>query len=73
MLKAVENLGVSYVKGHEPYQSKMEAEIRKVKFSYRVSKRGNKCSFSSIYSCTESQLWKKSYIRYKAFIKINIA
>lgn len=35
LLKAVENLGVSYVKGHEQYQSKMEAEIRKVKFSYR--------------------------------------
>ncbi|XP_008136685.2 DNA primase large subunit [Eptesicus fuscus] len=37
LLKAVENLGVSYVKGHEQYQSKMEAEIRKVKFSYRES------------------------------------
>ncbi|XP_054425514.1 DNA primase large subunit [Pteronotus mesoamericanus] len=35
LLKAVENLGVSYVKGTEQYQSKLEAEIRKVKFSYR--------------------------------------
>lgn len=35
LLKAVENLGVSYVKGTEQYQSKLEAEIRKLKFSYR--------------------------------------
>lgn len=35
MLKAVENLGVSYVKVHEQYRSKMEAELRKLKFSYR--------------------------------------
>lgn len=35
LLKTVENLGVSYVKGTEQYQSKLEAEIRKVKFSYR--------------------------------------
>ncbi|XP_027794083.1 DNA primase large subunit isoform X2 [Marmota flaviventris] len=35
LLKSVENLGVSYVKGTEQYQSKLEAEIRKLKFSYR--------------------------------------
>ncbi|XP_028721221.1 DNA primase large subunit isoform X1 [Peromyscus leucopus] len=35
LLKTVENLGVSYVKGTEQYQSKLEAEIRKLKFSYR--------------------------------------
>ncbi|XP_006495856.1 DNA primase large subunit isoform X1 [Mus musculus] len=35
LLKAIENLGVSYVKGTEQYQSKLEAEIRKLKFSYR--------------------------------------
>ena len=46
VLKAVEHLGVSYVKGSEQYQSKLEAEIRKVKFSFRVSKRGKKGSFS---------------------------
>lgn len=40
MLKTVENLGVSYMKGTEQYQSKLEAELRKLKFSYRVSKRG---------------------------------
>ncbi|NP_001407374.1 DNA primase large subunit isoform 6 [Mus musculus] len=37
LLKAIENLGVSYVKGTEQYQSKLEAEIRKLKFSYRIS------------------------------------
>lgn len=35
LLKTVENLGVSYVKGTEQYQSKLEAELRKLKFSYR--------------------------------------
>ncbi|MBZ3886393.1 DNA primase large subunit [Sciurus carolinensis] len=35
LLKAVENLGVSYVKGTEQYQSKLETEIRRLKFSYR--------------------------------------
>ncbi|XP_060225803.1 DNA primase large subunit isoform X2 [Meriones unguiculatus] len=35
LLKTIENLGVSYVKGTEQYQSKLEAEIRKLKFSYR--------------------------------------
>ncbi|MBV97326.1 DNA primase large subunit, partial [Eschrichtius robustus] len=35
LLKAVENLGVSYVKGSEQYQSKLEIELRKLKFSYR--------------------------------------
>ncbi|XP_014590004.2 DNA primase large subunit isoform X1 [Equus caballus] len=37
LLKSVENLGVSYVKGTELYQSKLEAEIRRLKFSYRES------------------------------------
>uniref|UniRef100_A0A2K6CHF8 DNA primase large subunit n=2 Tax=Cercopithecinae TaxID=9528 RepID=A0A2K6CHF8_MACNE len=35
LLKSVENLGVSYVKGTEQYQSKLESELRKLKFSYR--------------------------------------
>ncbi|KAM9073890.1 LOW QUALITY PROTEIN: DNA primase large subunit-like [Megaptera novaeangliae] len=35
LLKAIKNLGVSYVKGTEQYQSKLEAELRKLKFSYR--------------------------------------
>ncbi|XP_002746723.1 DNA primase large subunit [Callithrix jacchus] len=35
LLKSVENLGVSYVKGTEQYQSKLENELRKLKFSYR--------------------------------------
>ncbi|XP_034504189.1 DNA primase large subunit [Ailuropoda melanoleuca] len=35
LLKTVENLGVSYVKGTEPYRSKLENEIRKLKFSFR--------------------------------------
>lgn len=46
MLKAVENLGVSYVKGIEPYQSKLENEIRRLKFSFRVSKSGKEMFFS---------------------------
>ncbi|XP_037588558.1 DNA primase large subunit [Cebus imitator] len=35
LLKSVENLGVSYVKGTDQYQSKLENELRKLKFSYR--------------------------------------
>ncbi|XP_010616181.1 DNA primase large subunit isoform X3 [Fukomys damarensis] len=35
LLKTVENLGVRYVKGTEQYQSKLESEIRKLKFSFR--------------------------------------
>nr|XP_020016437.1 DNA primase large subunit isoform X4 [Castor canadensis] len=35
LLKTVENLGVSYVKGTEQYQSKLENEIRRLKFSFR--------------------------------------
>ncbi|MXQ85577.1 hypothetical protein E5288_WYG011198 [Bos mutus] len=37
LLKSVENLGLSYMKGTEQYQSKLEAELRKLKFSYRES------------------------------------
>lgn len=46
MLKTVENLGVSHVKGTEQYQSKLEAEIRRLKFSFRVSKSGKEMFFS---------------------------
>ncbi|XP_044531290.1 DNA primase large subunit [Gracilinanus agilis] len=40
LLKIVENLGVSYVKGSDQYQSKLESEIRKLKFSFRESSEG---------------------------------
>ncbi|XP_030054854.1 DNA primase large subunit isoform X2 [Microcaecilia unicolor] len=36
LLKMIENLGVSYVKGSEKYKEKLEAELRKLKFSYRL-------------------------------------
>lgn len=49
MLKSVENLGVSYVKGTEQYQSKLEAELRKLKFSYRVSKTGTEMVLQFVY------------------------
>ncbi|KAG8524182.1 DNA primase large subunit [Galemys pyrenaicus] len=35
LLKAVENLGVSYLKTTDQYRTKLEAEIRKLKFSFR--------------------------------------
>ncbi|XP_003926410.1 DNA primase large subunit [Saimiri boliviensis] len=35
LLKSVENLGVTYLKGTEKYQSVLENELRKLKFSYR--------------------------------------
>ncbi|NIG59246.1 DNA primase large subunit-like [Pontoporia blainvillei] len=37
LLKAVKSLGVSYVKGTEQYQRRLEAELRKLKFSCRES------------------------------------
>ncbi|XP_069091858.1 DNA primase large subunit isoform X1 [Pleurodeles waltl] len=35
LLKAVESLGVSYLKTNEQYKSKLESELRKLKFPYR--------------------------------------
>ncbi|XP_007943821.1 DNA primase large subunit [Orycteropus afer afer] len=35
LLKSVENLGVSHMKGTDEYQNKLEAELRRLKFSYR--------------------------------------
>lgn len=73
VLKSVENLGVSYVKGTEQYQSKLESELRKLKFSYRVSKKGKKVPSVSIYVCVECHLWERYYIRHWAFIKTNVS
>uniref|UniRef100_G3UQS1 Uncharacterized protein n=1 Tax=Meleagris gallopavo TaxID=9103 RepID=G3UQS1_MELGA len=36
LLKVVENLGVSYVKSGDAYKTKLEAELRKLKFPYRA-------------------------------------
>uniref|UniRef100_A0A8C8RII2 DNA primase large subunit n=1 Tax=Pelusios castaneus TaxID=367368 RepID=A0A8C8RII2_9SAUR len=36
LLKVVENLGVSYVKGGEEYKNKLQQELRKLKFQYRA-------------------------------------
>ncbi|XP_053566380.1 DNA primase large subunit [Bombina bombina] len=36
LLKTLENLGVSYVKGSEDYNKKLEQEMRKLKFPYRA-------------------------------------
>ncbi|XP_050806763.1 DNA primase large subunit isoform X2 [Gopherus flavomarginatus] len=36
LLKAVENLGVSYVKGSDEYKSRLEREIRKLKFPFKA-------------------------------------
>ncbi|NXM97185.1 PRI2 primase, partial [Sylvia borin] len=36
VLKVVENLGVSYVRGTDAYKSKLEGELRKLKFPYRA-------------------------------------
>lgn len=37
VLKVVENLGVSYVRGNDVYKTKLEAELRRLKFPYKVS------------------------------------
>ncbi|KAF4805628.1 hypothetical protein TURU_000325 [Turdus rufiventris] len=36
LLKVIENLGVSHVRGNDVYKSKLEAELRKLKFPYRI-------------------------------------
>uniref|UniRef100_A0A663N9P3 DNA primase large subunit n=1 Tax=Athene cunicularia TaxID=194338 RepID=A0A663N9P3_ATHCN len=36
LLKVVENLGVSYVRSSESYRTKLESELRKLKFPYRA-------------------------------------
>ncbi|XP_042665254.1 DNA primase large subunit-like isoform X2 [Centrocercus urophasianus] len=36
LLKVVENLGVSYVRSGDAYKTKLEAELRKLKFPYRA-------------------------------------
>ncbi|XP_066036645.1 DNA primase large subunit isoform X2 [Chamaea fasciata] len=36
LLKVVENLGVSFVRGTDAYKSKLEGELRKLKFPYRA-------------------------------------
>ncbi|XP_068867482.1 DNA primase large subunit isoform X1 [Aphelocoma coerulescens] len=36
LLKVVENLGVSYVRGTDLYKTKLEVELRKLKFPYRA-------------------------------------
>ncbi|XP_038253694.1 DNA primase large subunit isoform X11 [Dermochelys coriacea] len=36
LLKGVENLGVSYVKGSDEYKTRLEREIRKLKFPYKA-------------------------------------
>ncbi|XP_061316543.1 DNA primase large subunit isoform X3 [Pezoporus flaviventris] len=36
LLKVVENLGVSYIRGNDVYKTKLEAELRKLKFPYKA-------------------------------------
>ncbi|XP_059838257.1 DNA primase large subunit isoform X2 [Hypanus sabinus] len=36
LLKSVENIGISYIRGSEPHNRKLENELRKLKFPYRV-------------------------------------
>ncbi|XP_072134212.1 DNA primase large subunit isoform X2 [Mobula birostris] len=36
LLKSVENIGIGYIRGSEPYNKKLECELRKLKFPYRI-------------------------------------
>ncbi|NWS45556.1 PRI2 primase, partial [Probosciger aterrimus] len=36
LLKVVENLGVSYIRGNDVYKTKLEAELRRLKFPYKA-------------------------------------
>ncbi|KAM6185845.1 DNA primase large subunit isoform 2-T2 [Rhynchocyon petersi] len=54
LLKTVENLGVSLVKGGDEYQSKLELELRKLKFSYRISDEEKEQRYQLIFASSPS-------------------
>ena len=60
MLKVVENLGVSYVRNSDSYKTKLEAELRKLKFPYRVSKNDKKGLSCTLFSLHHSGILNKS-------------
>ncbi|NXH63186.1 PRI2 primase, partial [Rhabdornis inornatus] len=41
LLKVIENLGVSHVRGTDTYKAKLEAELRKLKFPYKALAEGD--------------------------------
>lgn len=61
VLKVVENLGVSYVRGTDVYKSKLEGELRKLKFPYRVSRDQDTKLSCALFSLYLSRIMNKSY------------
>lgn len=60
VLKVVENLGVSHVRGNDVYKSKLEAELRKLKFPYKVSKDQDTELSCILFSLYHSRIMNKN-------------
>lgn len=60
VLKVVENLGVSYVRSSESYKTKLESELRRLKFPYKVSKNKKKGTLLRFASLRHSKILDKS-------------
>lgn len=70
VLKVVENLGVSYLRGTDLYKTKLEAELRKLKFPYRVSKDQNMELSCTLFSLRHSRMMTKSRGHEMLFLKL---
>lgn len=60
VLKVVENLGVSYVRSSDSYKTKLEFELRKLKFPYKVSKNQKRELSCTLFSLHHSRILNKS-------------
>lgn len=70
VLKVVENLGVSYVRNTDVYKSKLEAELRKLKFPYKVSKDQDMELSCTLFSLHHSRMMTKSRGDEMLFLKL---
>lgn len=73
MLKTVENLGVSYVRNSDQYNSKLESELRKLKFPYKVSDNKKRELFCSLFSLHHSGILNKSRSDEILFLKLKFS
>lgn len=70
VLKVIENLGVSYVRGSDVYKTKLGAELRKLKFPYRVSKDQDTELPCTLFSLYHSRIMNKSRGVEMPFLKL---
>lgn len=70
VLKVVENLGVSYVRGTDVYKSKLVNELRKLKFPYKVSRDQDTELSCTLFSLYHSRIMNKSRGDEMLFLKL---